>query len=333
MNVTGNKAKVFWTGGWDSTFELCRLSLKPIQVQPVYIIMDRPYHTGQEYEIKTQDKLLSMLKERPTTKAEFLPLLRIKTKDLRMTDDIREAYNVYHNSLDKLGSQYYYFAMYANKHPGMRVMISDYHHSVSRTMRYIRQCNCQFDDERTMYILRKGSEKIPYSIFGKCFFPIADFDQTYILKWIEENQFWDIMKETWTCYYPINGKPCGFCHACNIKLKQHLDFLVGDDVKKRGFVFNYLCSKYEFSDPRLDLWFCAWLRTKYNPELKNYPVHADGITIFDKELKEYQNWYNRFWTERKQKEIAQYEPYFEKLLHSDIEYRDLRDRVQRAGLV
>ena len=334
MNVTGNKAKVFWTGGWDSTFEMCRLSLKPIQIEPVYLIMDKPYHVGQEYEIRAQDKILDMLKKRDTTKAEILPLTRVHIKHIFIPKFIKEMYERINFTFDSLGSQYYYFGAYAFKHPGMMVMISDYYHSVARTMRYIRKCNCRFDDEGTMYIVKKGSDPDWYNIFGRCLFPLASINQDDITKWIEEHQFWDVMKNTWTCYYPIDGKPCGFCHACNTKLKQHLDFLIPEEARKRGFVFNYLCSQYEFSKERIDLLFCMWLRNKYNPEMANLTPKFGNLVLRENEFKRYHNEkYKNYFSEKRKRRLKELEPYFESLLKSDIEYRNVRDRVQKAGLV
>jgi hypothetical protein len=116
MNVTGKKAKLFWTGGWDSTFEFCRLSLKPIQIQPVYIIIDRPYHTGEVLEMKAQDTILELLKKRPTTKATILPLIRIRYDKIKMSKDVLNAFQYYRSLKDKLGWQYLYMAAYAYNH-------------------------------------------------------------------------------------------------------------------------------------------------------------------------------------------------------------------------
>ena len=333
MDITGNKAKVFWTGGWDSTFEMCRLSLKPIKVQPVYLVLDRPYHVGQEYEMKAQDRILKLLRERDTTMADILPLLRVPVKDIAVPKSVRDVFGKINGTYEKLGSQYYYFASYAYRHQGMRVMISDYWHSVSRTMRYIRQCNCKFDDERVMYIVRKGSDPGFYDLFGRCLFPLADFGQDYIVKWIDDNGFWDVMKEVWTCYYPIDGKPCGFCHACSIKVKQHLDFLVGDEAKKRAFVYNYLCSKYEFTKPRLPAMFAIWLRNRYNPEMAGLPLRYDGFVYPKEKMVAYHKVFQSYFSEERREKLKPLEPYFEELLASGIEYRNMRDRMQLLGIV
>lgn len=338
MNVTGNKANIFWSGGWDSTFELCRLSLKPIQVQPVYIIFDRPYHTGQEYEIKAQDKILDLLRKRPTTKAEILPLIRVHRKSIKLSKEITDAYYRINKTFDKLGQQWYFLAGYANTHPNMRVMICDYAHSVGRTMKLIRKCNCKFDDERTLYISRNGSDADAYALFGKELFPMADFDQNYVVQWIKENQFEDIMKEIWTCWYPVNGEPCGFCHACCIKIKQHLDFLMSKEAIKRGFVCNYLNDKFEhekdklYHKDRLNRLFCIWLRRELNPEIVNFPLLYDDLSLTKKQAIGHRNKLRYYYSDEMGVKLEPYIPYFKQLLASDIEYRNMSDRLQLWGI-
>jgi len=328
MNVTGNKAKLFWTGGWDSTFEFCRLSLKPIKVQPVYIIIDRPYHVGEQLEIEAQNKILKLLKERSTTKAEILPLIRIRYNEIHIHKIVNDAFMHYRKTLDSIGWQYLYMGGYAYNNPGMRVMIGDFAHSTGRTMKYIRQGNFKFDDENVGYMIEEGSDPNSYALFGRMYYPIAGFQQDYILQWLKDNPFDDIMKHVWTCFYPIDGKPCGFCQPCRIKIKQHLDFFFTKEALKRGFVYNYLHDKYEFKDPRLDIYYLVWLRNKYNPEYIS--MNVDGKNVGN--AIHYFKWFKSLFTPEYLKNVYEYESFFNELLNSDIEYRNMLDRGQEWGL-
>lgn len=333
MNVTGNKAKLFWSGGWDSTFELCRLSLKSIKVQPIYIVMDRPFHTGQAYEIKAQDTILRLLKDRPTTKATILPLLRVNRSDIKLPKELLDSYHYFGHKFNSLGHQYLYMGAYAYKHPGVRVMISDYVHSKGRTMGYIRQGNVQFDDEGVGYMLRKDTPEHVYNIFGKLYYPIASFDQTYIVDWINQHNFWDIMNHSWTCFYPIDGKPCGFCHCCVTKIKQGLDRLLSPEALKRGFVYNFLEKEYEFhSEKPLHKLFCIWLRNKYNPEIATFKLNYKNLADIEERARLNEPFTRAFFSKEYEKEYLPYVSYFEELLSSDIECRTANDRNQWWGL-
>ena len=332
MNITQKKANVFWTGGWDSTFEMCRLSLKPIEIQPVYIIMDRPFHIGQEYEVKAQDVILNKLKNRNTTKAKILPLIRIHRNNIQLPKYIHSVFENLEKTEEKLGTQYYYFSAYAQNHPNMRVMISDYYHSVSRTMKLIRQCNCQFDEENTMYILKEKSNKLAYNLFGHCVFPLATINQEDIIQWIRQHQFEDIMKEIWTCWYPIDNKPCGFCHACRIKIKQNLDFFFTEKALKRGFAFNYLCSNENYRKEYLPIFFGVWLRKKYNKDLQNFPFRYDKTFFNETRSMEYYKKYKKFMSDSFSIRYQPYINFFETLLQNPPKCRTMIDSFQRFGL-
>jgi len=332
MNVTGKKAKLFWSGGWDSTFELCRLSLKPIQVQAVYIRMDRPFHSGQEYEIKAQQKILKQLQERPTTKAEILPLITVNRVDIRIPKQLMDSYHYFGSKFNSLGHQYLYMGAYAFKHQGMRVMISDYAHSKGRTMGYIRQGNFQFDDEGTGYMVKRNSPEHVYNLFGRLYYPIAGFDQSYIVQWINEHDFWDVMDNAWTCFYPIDGKPCGFCHCCVTKIKQGLDRLLSDEALRRGFAYNLLEKQYEGSIQNLHWLYCIWLRNKYNPELAKMPLQYWNLGDIEERARRYEPRFRSYFTEEFKKEYEMYIPYFKSLIEAGKECRTANDRNQWWGL-
>ncbi len=47
------KIKVLWTGGFDSTFVVCQLSLLPVEIQPIYISMGRNSEANELKAIQT----------------------------------------------------------------------------------------------------------------------------------------------------------------------------------------------------------------------------------------------------------------------------------------
>lgn len=303
------KIRLFWTGGWDSTFQLCRLSLKDVVVQPVYIVMDRKYRIGEQYEVASQDKILELLEKRGTTKATILPVLRVRREQIRIPSHIMEAYQYYSNQGDGLGRQYLVLGSYAYRHKGCYIQIEGYakENEQSRTVRLIKSGNYQMDDDHVGFLLKRGTDPKLYALFGNMYFSTSSLTEDDIVKWVDENKFWDVMKHTWTCYMPIDGKPCGFCQPCRTKLKQHLDFLIPEEARKRGFVYNYLNAKYEHSDTRLDFIFALWLRSTENKFYK---------------LGEVENYL-----------IKKYEPYFKSLLVNPVEFRKMNDRGQWDGLV
>ena len=58
--------RLFWTGGFDSTFRLAELSRRPVKISPVYIVFqDRLAVTP--LELKAHERILAYLKSRPET--------------------------------------------------------------------------------------------------------------------------------------------------------------------------------------------------------------------------------------------------------------------------
>ena len=306
-----NKKKInlFWTGGWDSTFQLCRLSLKNVIVHPIYIVMDRKYRTGEKFEVLSQNKILDILKKRDTTKATILPVLRIHREHIKIPSHIMDAYQYYFNQGDGLGRQYLILGSYAYRHKSCYIQIEDYENNdeQSRTIRLIKSGNYQINNDNVGFLLKKGTDPKLYALFGNMYFSTSSMTEGDIVKWVDENNFWDVMKHTWTCYMPIDGKPCGFCQPCRTKLKQHLDFLIPEEARKRGFVYNYLNAKYEYSDTRLDIIFALWIRSTMNRFYK--------LNVIEDFL------------------VKKYETYFKSLLENPVEFRIMNDRGQRDGLV
>ena len=58
----------------------------------------------------------------------------------------------------------------------------------------------------------------------------------------KENGFYDIMLETWFCYNPINGKPCGICNPCKYTIEEGMGFRVG----VKGLINNKLIKMKQF---------------------------------------------------------------------------------------
>ena len=66
--------EILWTGGWDSTFRIVELSrMDGVVIQPIYV--EDKKRGSVPYELKAMDDIVSLLKEKSETKADFLPIL------------------------------------------------------------------------------------------------------------------------------------------------------------------------------------------------------------------------------------------------------------------
>lgn len=53
-----------------------------------------------------------------------------------------------------------------------------------------------------------------------------------MLKIIRKWGYEDVMKHIWFCHAPINGKPCGFCHPCEVKMESSMEWLLLFKLRK-----------------------------------------------------------------------------------------------------
>ena len=64
--------------------------------------------------------IVSALKQKPETKAEFMPTVMYRLEDIPRDDDISRAYHIIHAET-KLGSQHEWLAWLGKLHPNMEM--------------------------------------------------------------------------------------------------------------------------------------------------------------------------------------------------------------------
>jgi hypothetical protein len=61
-------------------------------------------------------------------------------------------------------------------------------------------------------LIKQGN---PYSTLT---FPLINLSKNDMLEYAKKHKFNDILAATWSCWYPIVGKPCGFCQMCKDRI-------------------------------------------------------------------------------------------------------------------
>ena len=56
-------------------------------------------------------------------------------------------------------------------------------------------------------------------------FPIVRLSKKEIIDLATQYNFNNILKMTWSCWFPINGKPCGKCPMCKERIIDHPIYL------------------------------------------------------------------------------------------------------------
>lgn len=203
--------EILWTGGYDSTFRILQLSKKPIIIQPYYCSDNRK---SEPNELAAITSITNLLSERPETKAIIKPLIVIPQKDRIVDEHITDVWKQIRKT-DFFGTQYDWLARFASSHPGIELSIHKDDKAVTLIQKYGRLKQMENDVVGLYYILdQEHSSPSINTLFGNYHFPLAEYTKIQMKEeYLQENAK-DIMAQTWFCFTPIHGKPCGKCNPC-----------------------------------------------------------------------------------------------------------------------
>jgi hypothetical protein len=216
--------RMFWTGGWDSTYRLLYLVLVKKQPVQTYYIID-PGRASFPTEIRTMDHIRRLVAERwPEAGERILPTVFKAREDIAPNPQITGRYNrmqaAFRRKYDaNFGSQYDWQARFAEEaglydielmehriegaHPSrIRPFMEPYIQAVGDSYRLVG------DDLGDMDILK-------YFLF-----PLYDLTKVDMQRQAQAYGFADIMEKTWFCFKPKRGRPCGCCNPCTYAMQQ-----------------------------------------------------------------------------------------------------------------
>lgn len=217
---------VFWTGGFDSTFIICKfLLLDKKKVQPIYINSSIDsckfcfsHRRNRDKEQLARNKIIKLIKKKyPEESKNLLP---VKTVNL-----INDSKNIT-NEINKMKifsrkyNQYEAMSRYTKFHK-LEVNIG--------SVGIIGDDGKNLPDDNWGTFLRnnlknvKDNYRITYKNgpFEYIKFPIAFLSKEKLLKIAKKHKFDDILGLSWSCWFPRNNKPCGKCNMCRERIINH----------------------------------------------------------------------------------------------------------------
>ena len=225
-----NEYHVLFTGGLDSAYRLCQLAIddKAI-IEPIYLLFPDDGKSSHirpeiEREIKAQDDILKYLQNHPNTKATFLPIKRIHRDEIPkwQSDDTLMNSGLFFNwelrlAKSKLGWQYYYIALYSHWDIGVELCQETFRHTFDKNnLNFYKDENGRV---RLNVAEAKGTHMFFEFLFGDLTYPVLGVTRDQMLKDLEKWGYKDVLKYIWFCYQSVDGKPCGVCDNCIIKIK------------------------------------------------------------------------------------------------------------------
>ena len=214
---------LFFTGGYDSTYRLCELLIKEEkQVQPIYI-MD-PYldnytnnktrRRNYSNEKKSQEKIIAKIKNifpecakllKDTIIVSKIPYdkeIEIAMKDLKKRKYIRRS-----------KCQYGAMAQYCKNNKVNVEVCAEKNGHFERKLRDKTNDNNVFNVQRYPELV----------IFKNFELPLFNKTKEDMLNDARAYNFDELLRNTWSCWYPKKNKPCGKCIMCKERIVPYIE--------------------------------------------------------------------------------------------------------------
>jgi len=230
---TAEAVQLLWTGGWDSSFRLLQLLAGTEQyIQPYYIIDTERRSTLTE--VAQMSKIRAQAYQRfSNAKERLLPTVIVAVGDIAPDQAITDSY---HQLLHKtfLGSQYDWLARFAKEHQLHRLELAVDRRDLDPEelakegglYYYLKDRIARGEDEKTgsYFYMDSGNDEDDLRVFQDFRFPVIDMAKPEMKKEAEEGGYLDLLMNTWFCFRPIFGKPCGFCNPCRLAIEEGMGF-------------------------------------------------------------------------------------------------------------
>lgn len=222
---------LYWTGGFDSTFRLCELLLNEDKiVQPLYVslVLDNDciseetctklwLRRNRKEEKQAMENIVKKIKKK-------FPQVKDKLKDIIIIDNHinDDKFNLgfeklfYSNNLwprKRKIHQYLFLSKYAFYHKITIDLGVLGIHNNSKLAKYLKKNLIKKDNN---YIIEDKNHPMSYlsfPLFGRTKEELLDKSKIY--------NYDDILKLTWSCWFPKEGKPCTKCPMCKERILDH----------------------------------------------------------------------------------------------------------------
>lgn len=224
---------LYWTGGYDSTFRLIEMLVDENKVvQPIYValVLDNDCQTeesctklwlrrNRKEEYTAMESIVAKIKEKYPHLEERL--LKTIIVDEHITDD---TFNFNYEKLfysknlwpkKRKTHQYLFLSKYAYYHKkAIDIGVLGIHEK-SLLAKFLKKKLVKTDDNFIIKIKNHPLTYLRFPLFGRT--------KEILLEKAQVNGYDDILKLTWSCWFPKDGKPCEKCPMCKERIVEHPD--------------------------------------------------------------------------------------------------------------
>ena len=217
---------IFWTGGYDSTFRILEaLLVDKVIIVPIYLsgIIDnnankKTRRNNNKQELAALTKIIKIIYETYPNEAKYLkPLLIIPevtiSKKVVTSMDILYRKRMVRRPVCQYGAlaqvsldMNHPIELAVEKEPDSSMMYNSIYNKVQG-----HGINCKIKST----LIKRYPELEIYQNFR---FSTLHLSKKDMLKIAIKHGFSNILKLTWSCWYPQNGKPCQQCIMCKERL-------------------------------------------------------------------------------------------------------------------
>jgi len=219
---------VFWTGGYDSTFRICQLLLRKQKVRPIYIydadgediFGNKVARQNIEFEVKSMNLIRQKMNEKyPSIENIFYDTIYVSSVecDENIKKASRNIYFMKYGILSPLLNQMNgYYSRPSNQYEKLAQFTKNFDHLVDVCVEKTDSGFCKSiegmargssDDRR---VIPEGN----FKIYQKFRLPIMHLTKGDMKDQANKDGYLDILKLSWSCWYPINGQACEKCDMC-----------------------------------------------------------------------------------------------------------------------
>tara|TARA_B100000683_G_scaffold20761_1_gene19858 strand:+ start:351 stop:1145 length:795 start_codon:yes stop_codon:yes gene_type:complete len=263
--MTTTTTKLFFTGGWDSTFRLLELLVAEKRpVQPIYVI--DPDRWSLREEQKAMADIKTTVVERFPEAANLLkPTMIIDKTDLK-PDPAFKACELKLLETNIFGSQYEWLGRAAKQFglEGAEVCVEYSEIKVAGCYVTINPLVEQIEDG-SYYFAEEHKNTLEYEFFGMYSFPVMRTSKAEMMEKAEKYGFLDILEMSWFCHKPnFLGQACGMCNPCKDAMTMEMTHRVPPFGR-----------------------FCYHLKRNLNPRthLQHFPKVYDYLRTLKRKLK------------------------------------------------
>ncbi len=228
---------LFWTGGWDSTFQLLQLLIiQRRRVIPFYLIDTGRRSTGME--LRTIKYIKDhLLKKYPYIHELLQPTQYFAVADISADSEITGAFqSVFKKAF--IGSQYDFLARFCKENGITNIQLCIHRDDKAH---FIIENIVSESVDGLQTVLRTDTdvqEIDEYVLFRYFSFPIFNLSKIQMSA-IANKQGWEeIMGMTWFCHNPTNNmRPCGICNPCLYVIEEGFGWRI--PVRRRIVSFFY----------------------------------------------------------------------------------------------